>query len=212
MITHIIFDFDGTLADSKEVAISAYNQLAEKNGFKSVLPEEIELLKRLSMMERCKILGIPLYKIPFLAPDFYKLYKKSIHEIRLYDGIKEVLLQLQQQGFNLGIVSSNDSGIIKEVLGSNEINFINDIHCSSNLFGKDKIIKSYLKKNKVNYTNAIYVGDEARDITASRQNKLKVVWVSWGYDAVEGISRHSPDHIAERPEDILRIVRNTFWN
>jgi phosphoglycolate phosphatase len=208
MITHIIFDFDGTLVDSKEVAISAYNELANKNGFKQIVQEEIDHLKKLSMLERCKALGIPVYKIPFLAPEFYKLYKKSIQDIRLYDGIKEALLDLQQKGYHIGIVSSNDKEIIQEVLKKNELNFIQDIHCSSNLFGKDKIIKAYLKKNKINCANAIYVGDEGRDIVACKQNQLKVVWVSWGYDILESISKKSPDHIVNKPKEILPIIYN----
>lgn len=208
MITHIIFDFDGTLVDSKEVAIAAYNELAIKNKFKKIFTEDIDHLKKLSMLERCKALAIPVYKIAFLAPEFYRLYKKSIQQIRLYEGIKEALLQLHQKGYTIGIVSSNDKGIIQEVLEKNELTFIHDIHCSSNLFGKDKIIKAYLKKNKVNSTNAIYVGDEGRDIVACRQNQLKVIWVSWGYDLFEVIEEHEPNYIINQPGQLLTLIFN----
>lgn len=70
MVKYIIFDFDGTLVDSKDVFIEAYNQLAEKHNYKQIKNEELEELRKLSIRERCKALNFPMYKIPFLYQNY----------------------------------------------------------------------------------------------------------------------------------------------
>ena len=75
---YIVFDFDGTLVDSQNIFVPIYNQLAEKHGYKTVKEDEIEHLRKLTMPERCKQLNVPLYKLPILALEFYKLYQPAI--------------------------------------------------------------------------------------------------------------------------------------
>ena len=75
MIKYVVFDFDGTLVDFKAVFISVFNQLAEKHGFKKIELSNIEILRKLSIKERCKHLNLPLYKIPFLSAELLDLYK-----------------------------------------------------------------------------------------------------------------------------------------
>ncbi len=73
MQKYIVFDFDGTLVDSQNTFVPIYNQIAKKHGYKTVKEEEIEYLRKLTMPERCKQLDVPLYKLPILALEFYKI-------------------------------------------------------------------------------------------------------------------------------------------
>lgn len=61
MIKYILFDFDGTLADSKSVFVSAWNQLADKHKFKKLHHEDLDVLRKLSIKERGKQLNFPFY-------------------------------------------------------------------------------------------------------------------------------------------------------
>lgn len=81
MQKYIVFDFDGTLVDSQNIFVPIYNQIAEKHGYKTVREEEIEYLRKLTMAERCKQLDVPLYKLPILALEFYKLYQPAIKDL-----------------------------------------------------------------------------------------------------------------------------------
>lgn len=206
MIKYVIFDFDGTLVDSKEVFIYAFNKLAEKNKFNKLKHEDIEYLRKLSVMERCRFLDFPIYKMPVFAVEFYKIYKQSVSNIVLFDGIKELLSQLKLNGYNLAIISSNSEENIREFLQNNQIDSINEVFCSSNIFGKDKIIKKFLKAVKMKEADVIYVGDEHRDIDACKKTGVKVIWVKWGYDALTAPNQERPDYVAETPGDILKIV------
>jgi hypothetical protein len=67
MIKHVIFDFDGTIVDSISLSIELFNELAIKYKFNKIVNDELEYLRSLSFMERCRAVKVPLYRIPMLG-------------------------------------------------------------------------------------------------------------------------------------------------
>jgi phosphoglycolate phosphatase len=208
MIKYVVFDFDGTLVDSKTVFISVFNQLAEKHKFKKMEPENIEYLRQLSITERCKFLQLPLYKLPLLSADLLHLYQKSLKDVNLIAGIRNLVEDLSRQGYAIGIISSNSEYNIREFLNYNQIKNIDAIYSASNIFGKDRVIRKFLKTYRLRNDEIIYVGDEVRDITACKKNGVKIIWVSWGYDIKSMAETESPDFIAHSPAEIAGIVKS----
>lgn len=208
MIKNVIFDFDGTLVDSKDIGISVFNKLADKHKFKKMKEEDIEYLRKLSIRERCKFLDFPIYKIPFWAVEFYNMYRHSMNSLNMFDGIKDLLDELNKMGYNVSIISSNAEENIKEFLEKNQIDYIKQILCSNNIFGKDKVIRKFLKSNKLKNSDVIYVGDEERDIAACKKVGVKNIWVEWGFDAIDTVKQENPDYIAHTPNAILNIVQS----
>lgn len=76
------------------------------------------------------------------------------------------------------------------------------------MFGKDKIIKKFLKEKKLTEADMLYVGDEQRDIVACKKVGVNVVWVGWGYDVMETIKEDSPNYMVNTPNEILHIVES----
>jgi phosphoglycolate phosphatase len=168
--------------------------------------EDSERFRTLSIAERFKFLDIPLHKIPFFVLDFYRVYRASLGKIFLYDGIKELLDALNQGGYQIAVISSNSEQNIREFFASNGIRCIHEVICSASLQGKDRLINDLMKRHRLQKAQAIYVGDEQRDILASRKAGIKVVWVDWGYDLLETVQGAAPDFIAHHPRVILDIV------
>ena len=107
MIKYVVFDFDGTLVDSKAVFIKLYNELAKKNGYTLMTESNVELLRTMSIAERCEYLKMPLYKIPFVAAKFLKQYKAAVPMLEFCAGIEQMLLQLVEQQVPFAVLSSN---------------------------------------------------------------------------------------------------------
>ncbi|MCE6992040.1 HAD-IA family hydrolase [Dyadobacter sp. CY323] len=206
MVKCIIFDFDGTLADSKDVFISVYNQIAAKNKYRAIEPDTLAYLQTLTINERCRYLKVPVYRIPFLAVEFLNLYKNALQHVKLFEGIREMLQSLHREGFETAIISSNVKSNIELFLKANEIGSITRIYCSRSLFGKDKLIKAFLKKYGMTADQILYVGDELRDIVACKKAGVRVAWVEWGYDIRQAVIDADPDYLLSKPADILSIL------
>lgn len=203
---YIIFDFDGTLADSTAVFASAWNTLALKYKFKGIELKEIEALKKLSIAERSKLFDFPMYKLPMILPQFYRLYRQSLNEVHLYDGIKEVLMDIDKRGYKILIISSNSQENILEFLKMNGIQCVSNVLCSNRIFGKDKVIKKFLKDSNITPSDVLYIGDEQRDIVACKKVGVPIIWVGWGYDAIEVVQQEEPEYKVATPQEILNII------
>jgi len=206
----IAFDFDGTIADSKDIFLNIFNLLAQKHEFKPLTQQNLMQIRKLSVKERLTYLDIPMYKLPLLSAKFLQLYNESAGEIKIIAGMRDVLYDLHRNGYQLAIISSNSRKNVEQFLQNNRIDCISYLHCSSSIFGKDKVIRKFLKTYKFSSEQVIYVGDERRDIEASNKNNIQIIWVNWGYDDKNSISDYPPDFIASKPPEISEIIHSAY--
>jgi phosphoglycolate phosphatase len=205
MIKYIIFDFDGTLVDSSNISLNIFNEFSRKMGLRQLCHDEVLMLKKKTLMEKCKHFKIPLYKIPSLANQFYQIYNLAIKDLELFDGIKDLLIDLKNKEYELAIISSNSKENINYFLKKSGLQDHFQILSSNNIFGKDLILKKFLRLNKLKAEEVIYVGDEHRDIVACKKCGIKIIWVGWGYECLEAIQLEKPDYIVYDPLEITRI-------
>ncbi|MFD1739037.1 HAD-IA family hydrolase [Bacillus salitolerans] len=186
--------------------IKVFNILAKKYHFSEIQSKDLNKLKKMTINERCHFLKLSRYKIPLITPELYKLYRQSMSEIKVYENIREMLHQLKNRGYQTAIISSNSEKNILEFLKRNEIDGFTDVFCSSRIFGKDRMLKRFLKRKRLDPSDIIYVGDEHRDIIASKNSGVKSIWVGWGYDSIDAIESVVPDFIVQSPLEILEVI------
>ncbi|MCO0599130.1 HAD hydrolase-like protein [Peribacillus butanolivorans] len=202
----ILFNFNGTIVNTKSLAIDIFNEIAERRGYKKINNKDIHYLSTLSIRDRCKRLDVPIYQMPWVGLQIKQMYQQYIPNLKSVDGINEVIHELKQMGFRLGFLTTNSSVVTTQFLINNSINIFDYTHYSFNPFSKTKDISSFLKSNGLNPNDAIYIGDELRDIKASKKNRLCCIATSWGYDSIELLNEGHADYIAQQPKDILNIV------
>jgi phosphoglycolate phosphatase len=208
----IIFDFDGTIADTVDALVSIANSLAVEFGYGQITPEEFVILKSLTSREIFKYSGIPLFKIPFLLKKVKRELKNKIPELKPIQGIPEALIELKDNGSRLGIITSNSKGNVKEFLKINNLdNLFEFVHPGVTIFGKTKIINNVLRQKQIKTQEVLYVGDETRDIEASKKANVKVCSVTWGFNSQEALIKENPDFLIHHPRELVEIVKNGNW-
>ena len=206
MITHILFDFDGTLVESMDLSLHLLNGLSEKYHYSRVSPEDVHRLKAMPLPERFRQVGVPAHRIPAISLDFLTLYRKELPSLRPVDGARALLEALKKEGLGLSVLSSNSVENITAFLRANGMELFDHIFSSNNLFGKDRSIRKFLSRFGVEKGGLLYVGDELRDIEACRLAGVRIVAVSWGFDPAPLIESGKPDFIAATPGEVLETV------
>ena len=113
----VIFDFDGTLADSFPWFVQMVNGIAQRFNFRQVADDEVETLRRMSALQVVRHLRIPLWKIPMIANYVRQQMHQDRAGITRFAGVDEVLAHLHQSGVTLALVTSNSLANVQHVLG-----------------------------------------------------------------------------------------------
>jgi phosphoglycolate phosphatase-like HAD superfamily hydrolase len=202
----IIFDFDGTLADTLGVLIEITNELAAEFGYLPVDEQQVVQLQGLSSREIIKTSGIARWQIPFLLRRFKLSFRQKAVTVQLFPAIPQMLKSLKFGGYKLGIVSSNSVENIYLVLQRYQLDHLFSFVHSCSIFGKSRAIKSVLRANYIAADEVIYVGDEIRDIEAAQRSKIPVISVTWGFNGAAILQKYQPDYLVNKPQEIIQLL------
>jgi len=203
----ILFDFDGTVADSIPWIFKEINRHAEEYGFQPISDDKFGALRSSTLPELVKQFNISLFKLPFFIATVRREVRRDIDKMGLCKGMKELLLSLKDKGLRMGIVSSSPRENIESFLNKHDVMSIFEfIHSELNIFGKSAAIEGVTREHNMKIEETIYVGDEIRDIEACRAIGLDVISVTWGFNDEVGLRKHGASHIADAPGDILKLL------
>ncbi|PSB05824.1 carotenoid oxygenase [Pleurocapsa sp. CCALA 161] len=203
----ILFDFDGTIADTYQAIAKITNQLSSEFGYKALDQEELVLIKNLSSREIVRRSEISIFKLPFLVRRVRAELSKEIAELEPIEGIAQVLQELKTQGYTLGIVTSNDQENVDIFLTKNQLdNLFSYVYSSTAIFGKHRVLNQVIKERQIDKSDIIYIGDETRDIRSAKKSLIAVAAVSWGFNAAEILQEHQPDYLVSEPLELLEAI------
>ncbi len=207
----VLLDFDGTIADTYQAIADITNKLSSEFGYKYLDQEELLLLKNLSSREIVKRAEISVFKIPFLVKRVRSELSKEIGNLKPIPGIERVLLTLKNQGYTLGIVTSNVKDNVEIFLTKNNLKYLfSFIYSSTSIFGKHRVINQAIAQNSLNRQDIVYVGDETRDIRSAKKSRIGMIAVSWGFNSAEILAEYQPDILVARPADLPEAIAT--WN
>lgn len=203
MAKYVVFDFDGTIADTFTVVEEIAHQMLAKYA----ITMDSHEAKTLGLQGAILKSKFPKWKIPEALQELRQKINLRIKEnVTLFPEMGEVLRELSKN-YRLGIVSSNSGENIAAFLANNGISeLFTFIYSDSSLFGKHVVLKRLCKKYGIDYSNIVYVGDEDRDIQAAGKLGIKVIAVTWGYNFEELLRKENPDFLIESPSQILPIL------
>jgi phosphoglycolate phosphatase len=202
----VIFDFDGTLADSISWVVEALDGVAERYGFRKANRAELEELRGLGSREIMRALGVPVWKLPMISAHMRRLAGDAADRIILYPGIADMLTRLHLQGVRLGIASSNAEENIRKIIGSRVAAAISDFECGASMFGKAQRIKRIVARSGTPAADAIYIGDETRDIEAAHQAGVAAGAVLWGVAKHAAFEPVKPTAMFASVEEMARVL------
>jgi len=206
----VIFDLDGTLADSLPWFRRNVNDVADRFRFNRIEDEDVESLRHAGSREILKRLKVPLWKLPAIARHMRRMKAEHVADIPLFPGTEAMLRGLRDGGLTLALVSSDNEVNARRQLGEAAGLFAH-FDCGASLFGKAAKFRRVVKRAGVHASQAIAIGDEIRDIEAARAAGIACGAVMWGYAAPEALRARGPELVFDRMEDVPASLSNTQW-
>jgi phosphoglycolate phosphatase len=202
----VIFDFDGTLADTFPWILGILDEVADKFKVKRIERSELETFRTYEVGKLLKLHNISLWKAAWIARYIRSLMAKDIDQIRLFSGMEFVLNDLVEKGATLALVSSNSFNNVCRVLGLQNMALIKYFECGVSLLGKESKFNKILRKSGACPEETLCIGDEIRDCQAARKSNLAFGAVSWGFTNFQALVAESPQEIFTRVDEIVEKI------
>lgn len=203
----VIFDFDGTIADTLDEARKVYNHLALEYALRQVGAEEVPDLRHFSLKELLSHLGIPKHRVPILLVRATSLLRANIGRIPLIPGMATLLPALRDRAHCFGILTSNTASNVELFLDAHSLTeLFRFVSSTSKLSGKAKHLRAIQKTFSIRGEEILYVGDEIRDIRAAKKAGVAMAAVTWGFNSRASLEREEPDYLIDSPAQLLDLV------
>ncbi len=198
-----IFDFDGTLADSFPFFLTTVNELADIHKFKRIESSELDTLRRCSAREILAHVGLPLWKAPLVGRNFKQIMAGTIDQMPLFAGVETMLRALHENGVALSVATSNAYEIVRHVLTPEIADLLVHPQCGVSLFGKSSRLRNILRQTGIRPDEAIFIGDELRDMDAADGEGIHFGAVTWGYTSADALAERSPAEVFASVDEIV---------
>jgi len=209
----IIFDLDGTLLNTLEDLRDSLNAILIQNGFPQRSLEEVrrfvgngvKTLIRLSVPDTCSD-----EQVEQLLIQFKEHYGRNMqNKTRPYDGIMELLLDLQRFNYKLGIVSNKFDAAVKSLaktyfgdlipVAIGETDQVKRKPAPDSVFEAMRQLGSDPKQT-------IYVGDSETDVRTAKNAGLPCIGVTWGFRSRQVLRDEGADYLIDTPKELLTLI------
>ncbi|MDP4626078.1 MAG: HAD hydrolase-like protein [Akkermansiaceae bacterium] len=202
----LIFDFDGTIADTLGETRIIFNEIAPDYGIREVEQHEIADLRHLSLKEILKKLDIPKRRVPSIIARGTGMMRANIERLQLIDGMKEALTELRNHTEAFGILTSNSTANVDVFLRNHDIRDLFEfVSSTSKLTGKARHLRAIRKTFSVKSHEMCYIGDELRDVKAAQKAKIPHAAVSWGFNSRESLAKSKPTYLFDHPHEFSAL-------
>ncbi|GGC75546.1 HAD family hydrolase [Enterococcus wangshanyuanii] len=213
-IEYVIFDFDGTLGDSKECGFKATEEAFKKMSLAIPKKETIEyymgipIEKSFKEMSNRALSSVEFDELLGLFRTYYKEYEEQY--LVIFPGIKELLVGLKARKIVMFVLSSKKTDVLQRNLESLEI----DAYFEE-VVGSDKVsnykpdpegIHYLLKKHQLDPAKVLMVGDAIFDLQMGRAAKVETCGVTWGSHAKEELAKEQPNVLIDEPKELLSWI------
>ena len=211
---YVIFDFDGTVADTGEGILKSLQYSFEAMGDPAPDLSDLE-----------KFIGPPVYysyttfygisedRVDLYVKKYRERYReKGIYESKVYDGVRELIISLKEKGVKVGIASSKPEQLIYAVADYLEITDLFDAIVgvksdNSNHSTKAGLIIQAMSDMDANdKSKVLMVGDRMFDIDGAHDSGIKCCAALWGFGSEEEFKEHNAEFIVKEPKEISNLI------
>ena len=207
-----LFDWDGTLLDSRAALLGAWHAASEEvlgRRYPDTAAEERQVWTLPGKVLFPRITA-SAEEAAALTEAFRAAYERTGRDVRAYDGVADVLHDLRRAGVALAVVTSKARERFE--LDAERIGLAGCFDASITSFDTPAHkpdpapVLLALERLGVAAGRAVMVGDTEVDVAAARAAKVTAVGVAWGPIGPDGLAEAGASAVARDPAELARIV------
>ena len=205
----IIFDFDGTIADTEKAVVSLINRIGPEYGVQKVTKKEMDIYHEIGLAKARKHFKISWWTFIRAGMRGQRELNNELDKVEIYPGVKKICKELKEKGDTLGVISSDLKKNIVDFLKKEKILEYFDYVESCGIVGsKSRLLKKMIRKRGLKKSEVWYVGDEIKDIVSAKKAGVRSIAVTWGYNSEKTLAGLKPDWLIKKPEELSRLINN----
>ncbi len=211
----VIFDLDGTLADTLADIAGSMNRVLMARGYpvhavesyKSMVGRGLDNLVSQALPQQARLPGTISACLTHMMAD-YEVH--CIDKTRLYEGIPEMLKELAERNLLLSVCSNKaeplTQKIVKHLLSN--IHFLSVMGARTDFPKKPETtgVLMIAKRMQAPVESIIYVGDSDVDMMTATRAGMYAIGVSWGFRSVQELIDNGAQKVINHPLKILDLI------
>ena len=207
-----IFDLDGTIMDSAEGIVRSVEYALDKMGvteydrqtnLRFIGPPLVDsFMEYYSMSEEDALRAVDFYRERYSVT--------GIYEARMYDGVRELLARLKEQGVKLYIGSSKPEKYVRMILEKQGIldlfDYVAGATFDESRNNKEQVLTYLFEQVEIDKKSAVMIGDRYHDIDGAHYVKIPCIAVLYGFGNEAEFKKHGAEYIAADTDEILKII------
>lgn len=209
----VLFDFDGTVADTSPGIKEALAHSFKINGVPEMSNEEMDKFIGPPLTDSFeKYCGASHEKSVKMVADFREKYHSgSIDKFIIYDGIEKAFKALKERGVLVVLATSKPQPAAEYILKKAGLYEYFDVILGATfdekLIKKADIVSHLLNSERLSGKMTLMVGDTEFDIIGAHDNNVPAMWVRYGFGDIEKVAPEKPEFVAETVEDMIEIFK-----
>lgn len=228
----VIFDLDGTLANTLESIAYCTNRALEDHGFLGIPVERFKKFvgngakmqltralreagdqegqERLAEADADGFFTQPVH-LGVVFTSYMEYFKNDcLYRVEPYDGIPALLKELRKRGVLTAVFSNkpheNTVNVIETLFGKD---------CFAVILGQKEPLRKkpapdgvwkIIQELGLDRSEILYVGDSSVDMDTGKAALVKTIGVEWGFRDREELLAHGADGLIQRPEELLNYL------
>lgn len=193
----IVFDWDGTLADSTQMIVECIRQASVEAGLTVPEPAAASNIIGLGLREAIAVLFGSLSESQYqlLTARYRHHYFARDQQTLLFEGAAQALAELETQGFMLAVATGKGrNGLNRSLTGSGVARHIHASRCADECFSKPhpQMLLEIMDELGVEAERTLMVGDTSYDLQMAANAKVASLAVSYGAHPLESLLPHAP--------------------
>jgi phosphoglycolate phosphatase len=209
----IIFDMDGTLLNTLEDLCDSVNDVLTERGYAARTLDEVRCFVG-NGVGKLISLSVPQYcteeETAVCLAAFKEHYKRNMqHKTRPYNGIMELLLDLNRFNYKMAVVSNKFDAAVKSLTKTYFGNLI-PVAIGETLEIKRKpapdSVFTAIKELHSDLHHTVYIGDSETDVLTAQNAGLPCIGVTWGFRSREVLRGAGADYLIDTPRELLTLL------